>query len=63
VDGNRRTSENTGNQPRRLDRYDAPQQSHQPATHSKPTVTTKPARHHAKREVPALFEGGGKRGN
>jgi ATP-dependent RNA helicase RhlE len=61
VDGNRRTSENTGNQPRRLDRYDAPPRSHQPATHSVPVVTKKPAHHRAKREVPALFEGGSKR--
>jgi len=61
VDGNRRTSENTGNQQRRLDRYDAPQRSHQPATHSIPVVTKKPAHRHAKREVPALFEGGSKR--
>ncbi|WP_372522890.1 DEAD/DEAH box helicase [Sulfuricaulis sp.] len=63
VDGNRRTSENTGNSQRRLDRYDAPQRSHQPATHSVPVVTKKPAHHHAKREVPALFEGGSKRGD
>jgi len=61
ADGNRRTSENTGNQQRRLDRYDAPQRSHQPATHSIPVVTKKPAHRHAKREVPALFEGGSKR--
>jgi ATP-dependent RNA helicase RhlE len=63
VDGNRRTSENTGNQQRRFDRYDAPPQPHQPATRHQPKITTKPARHHAKHEVPALFEGGGKRGN
>ena len=63
VDGNRRTSENTGSQQRRLDRYDAPHRSHQPTSHSKPTVTTKPAHHRARREVPALFEGGGKRGD
>jgi ATP-dependent RNA helicase RhlE len=63
VDGNRRTSENAGNQQRRLDRYDAPQRSHQPATHSVPVVTKKPAQHRAKREVPALFEGGSKRGD
>jgi ATP-dependent RNA helicase RhlE len=63
VDGNRRTSHHTGNAQPRFDRYDAPPQPHQPKTHSKPTVTTKPARHHAKREVPALFEGGGKRGD
>jgi len=61
VDGNRRTSENTGNQQRRLDRYDAPQRSHQPATHSIPVVTKKPTHHRVKHEVPALFEGGSKR--
>jgi ATP-dependent RNA helicase RhlE len=63
VDGNRRTSENAGNQQRRLDRYDAPQRSHQPTTHSVPVVTKKPAHHRAKHEVPALFEGGSKRGD
>jgi ATP-dependent RNA helicase RhlE len=63
VDGNRRTSENTGNQQRRFDRYDASPQPHQPATRNQPKITTKPARHHTKREEPALFEGGTKRGN
>ncbi|HSD96356.1 MAG TPA: DEAD/DEAH box helicase [Sulfuricaulis sp.] len=63
VDGNRRTPEDTGSQQHRLDRYDAPHRSHQPTSHSKPTVTTKPAHHRARREVPALFEGGGKHGN
>ena len=63
VDGNRRTSENTGNDHRRHDRHDAPRQPHQPTTHSRPVVTKKPAHHRAKREVPALFEGGSKRGD
>jgi ATP-dependent RNA helicase RhlE len=63
VDGNRRTSENTGNDHRRHDRHDAPHRSHQPTAHSVPVVTKKPAHHHAKREVPALFEGGSKRGD
>jgi ATP-dependent RNA helicase RhlE len=62
VDGNRRTSENTGNDHRRHDRHDALHRSHQPATHSRPADTRKPAHHRAKREVPALFEGGNKRG-
>ena len=63
VDGNRRTQENSGNDHRRHDRHDAPHRSHQPTTHSATTVTGKPAHHRAKREVPALFEGGGKRGD
>ena len=63
VDGNRRTQENTGNDHRRHDRHDAPHRSHQPATHSRPAETRKPAQHRAKREVPALFEGGSKRGD
>ncbi|MDP2706373.1 MAG: helicase-related protein, partial [Burkholderiales bacterium] len=59
VDGNRHTAENTGNPQRRLDRYDA---LHQPTAHSRPEVSKKPAEHRAKREVPALFEDGSKRG-
>jgi ATP-dependent RNA helicase RhlE len=63
VDGNRRTPENVGNQHRRHDRHDAPHRSHQPATHSRPAEARKPAHHRARREVPALFEGGSKRGD
>ncbi len=63
VDGNRRTSENTGNDHRRHDRHDAPHRSHQPATHSRPEASRKPVQHRARREVPALFEGGSKRGD
>jgi ATP-dependent RNA helicase RhlE len=63
VDGNRRTSENTGHDHRRHDRHDAPHRPHQPATHSRPAETRKPVQHRAKREVPALFEGGSKRGD
>ncbi|MGA9033758.1 MAG: DEAD/DEAH box helicase [Sulfuricaulis sp.] len=60
VDGNRRTPENTGHD---HDRHDAPHRSHQPATHSRPVVTQKPVHHRARREVPALLEGGSKRGD
>ena len=60
VDGNRRTSENTGNNHRR---DDAPRRSHQPTTHSRSEPTRMPVPHRAKREVPALFEGGSKRGD
>jgi ATP-dependent RNA helicase RhlE len=63
VDGNRRTSENTGHDHRRHERHDAPHRSHQPTTHSRPAETRKPAHHRARREVPALFEGGSKRGD
>jgi ATP-dependent RNA helicase RhlE len=62
VDGNRRTSENTSNTQRRHDHYDVPRRSHQTATHSRPDSSKKPAQHRAKREVPALFEDGSKRG-
>jgi ATP-dependent RNA helicase RhlE len=61
VDGNRRTPENAGNQHRRHDRHDAPHRSHQPTTHSRPAEARKPAHPRARREVPALFEGGSKR--
>jgi ATP-dependent RNA helicase RhlE len=60
VDGNRRTSQSNGNDPRR---HDAPYRSHQPTTQFRPEASPRPGQHRAKREVPALFEGGAKRGN
>ncbi|MCR4345942.1 MAG: DEAD/DEAH box helicase [Sulfuricaulis sp.] len=59
VDGNRRAPEIIDNDHRR---HGSPPRTYQPATHSRPQASKKPVEHRAKREVPALFEDGSKRG-